>query len=93
MVLVAVGETIADRVVAEIERHLPVQARRTIIEQAFADRGAVLTAPTTKDAVIFANEFAPEHLLLADPRCRRTARRRPLGWYRVRGRGELRRLR
>ena len=65
VVLVAVGETIADRVVAEIERHLPVQARRTIIEQAFADRGAVLTAPTTTDAVIFANEFAPEHLLLA----------------------------
>jgi histidinol dehydrogenase len=65
VVLVAVGETIADRVVAELEQRLPVQTRRAIIEQAFADRGAILTASTTKDAVMFANEFAPEHLLLA----------------------------
>jgi histidinol dehydrogenase len=65
VVLLAVGETIADRVVAELERLLPVQSRRSIIEQALADRGAVLTAPTTKDALTFANEFAAEHLLLA----------------------------
>jgi len=65
VVLLAVGETIADRVVAELERLLPVQSRRGIIEQALADRGAVLTAPTTKDALTFANEFAAEHLLLA----------------------------
>lgn len=65
VVLLAVGETLADRVVAEVERLLPVQGRRTIIAQAFADRGAVLTASTTNEAVAFANEFAPEHLLLA----------------------------
>jgi histidinol dehydrogenase len=65
VVLLAVGETIADRVVAELERLLPVQSRRVIIEQALADRGAVLTAPTTKAALTFANEFAAEHLLLA----------------------------
>jgi histidinol dehydrogenase len=65
VVLLAVGETIADRVVAELERLLPVQSRRGIIEQALGDRGAVLTAPTTKDALTFANEFAAEHLLLA----------------------------
>jgi histidinol dehydrogenase len=65
VVLLAVGETIADRVVAEIERYLAVQERRTIIESALADRGAVLNASTTGEAIRFANEFAPEHLLLA----------------------------
>jgi histidinol dehydrogenase len=65
VILLAVGETIADRVVAEIERCLTVQERRTIIESALADRGAVLNASTTNEAIRFANEFAPEHLLLA----------------------------
>jgi histidinol dehydrogenase len=48
-----------------IERLLPVQERRAIIEQALADRGAILSAPSAADAVAFANLFAPEHLLLA----------------------------
>ena len=65
VVLLAVGETIGDRVVAELEKLLPVQERRTIIDQALADRGAVLLAPTTAAAVAFSNELAPEHLLLA----------------------------
>lgn len=65
VVLVAVGETIAERVVGEVERILPGQTRRAIIEQALADRGAVLTASSTQEAIAFANDFAPEHLLLA----------------------------
>ena len=70
----------------QIERHLPVQGRRTIIEQAFADRGAVLTAPTTEDAVIFANEFAAEHLLLATRDADSLLAEASLGRYGVRGR-------
>jgi histidinol dehydrogenase len=65
VVLLAVGETIAERVMAEVERILPGQTRRAIIEQALADRGAVLTASSTQEAIAFANDFAPEHLLLA----------------------------
>jgi histidinol dehydrogenase len=65
VLLLAVGDTIADRVVAELEKLLPVQERRTIIDQAMAGFAAVLTAPTTAAAVAFSNEVAPEHLLLA----------------------------
>jgi histidinol dehydrogenase len=63
--VVAVGDTLGDKVLDAIERLLPVQARRAIIEQALADRGAILSAPSAADAVAFANLFAPEHLLLA----------------------------
>ena len=65
VVLLAVGETIADRVIMELEKLLPVQERRTIIDQALATFAAVLTAPTTADALAFSNALAPEHLLMA----------------------------
>jgi histidinol dehydrogenase len=65
VLLLAVGDTIADRVVAELEKLLPVQERRTIIDQAMAGFAAVLIAATTAAAVAFSNEVAPEHLLLA----------------------------
>ena len=63
--LVATDETLGTKVGEAIEKLLPVQARRAIIERAFAERGAILSAPSTRDAVAFANLFAPEHLLLA----------------------------
>jgi histidinol dehydrogenase len=63
--LVATDETLGTRVVDAIEKFLPVQGRRAIIEQALAERGAILTAPSIREAVAFANRFAPEHLLLA----------------------------
>jgi histidinol dehydrogenase len=63
--LVVAGETLGGKVTDAIEKLLPVQGRRTIIERAFAERGAILTAPSLRDAVVFANLFAPEHLLLA----------------------------
>jgi histidinol dehydrogenase len=65
VVVLAVGEGTAERVLDEIERLLPVQERRAIIERALGDRGGVLTAASTAEAVAFANEFAAEHLLLA----------------------------
>lgn len=63
--VLALGEGVGDRIAAEIERLLPVQSRRAIIEQALAARGAVLGAASTPEAVAFINAFAPEHLLLA----------------------------
>jgi histidinol dehydrogenase len=63
--LVATDETLGIKVVDAIENLLPVQGRRTIIERAFAERGAILTVPSLREAVAFANLFAPEHLLLA----------------------------
>jgi histidinol dehydrogenase len=65
VVVLAVGEGVAEQIVAEIDRLLAVQERRAIIERALNERGAVLTAASTSDAVLFANALAPEHLLLA----------------------------
>lgn len=65
VVVLAVGDDVAEKVVREVGRLLPAQPRHDIIEKALAARGAVLTVATTTDALAFANEFAPEHLLLA----------------------------
>jgi histidinol dehydrogenase len=63
--LVVTDDALGTKVADVIEKLLPVQERRTIIERAFAERGAILTAQSTRDAIAFANLFAPEHLLLA----------------------------
>jgi histidinol dehydrogenase len=60
--------TNADRakdVIIALREMLPAQPRRSIIEAAIAERGAVLWTENMRDAVAFANEYAPEHLLLA----------------------------
>jgi histidinol dehydrogenase len=48
-----------------IGSRLSAQPRVDIIREALASRGALLVAPNQDDAVAFANEYAPEHLLLA----------------------------
>ena len=65
VVVLAVGDGLAEQVVEQIERLLPGQDRRAIIERALGERGAVLTVPSTGGALAFANEIAPEHLLIA----------------------------
>lgn len=65
VVVLAVGTDIGDRVASELERLVAVQQRHAIIERALGARGAVLVASSIDEAVSFANEFAPEHLLLA----------------------------
>ena len=62
---IALGDGVAERIANEIERLLPAQPRRAIIERALANRGAVMSAGSVAEAVLFANEFAPEHLLVA----------------------------
>jgi len=63
--LVATDETLGSKVTDAIEKFLPVQGRRAIIERALAEHGAILTVASLRDAVTFAGLFAPEHLLLA----------------------------
>jgi histidinol dehydrogenase len=65
VILLAVSETLGTKVLEAVERFLPVQERRAIIDRSLAERGAVLTASSTAEALAFANLFAPEHLLLA----------------------------
>jgi histidinol dehydrogenase len=65
VVAVAVGDEVAEQIEAAIIRLLPAQERLEIIAQALVARGGVLVAQTYNEAVAFANEYAPEHLLLA----------------------------
>jgi histidinol dehydrogenase len=65
VVLIAIGEDVADRITAAVEAAIAAAPRAPVIEDALASRGAVLIAPNLDDAVRFANEYAAEHLLLA----------------------------
>jgi histidinol dehydrogenase len=65
VIFVALDDTLGTKVMDALEKLLPVQERRAIIERSLGERGALLTAPSAAAAVAFANEFAPEHLLLA----------------------------
>jgi histidinol dehydrogenase len=65
VIVVAVGQGVADSVSARLADALPSQQRRDIIEESLRTRGAVLCAADMDEAVEFSNNFAPEHLLLA----------------------------
>ena len=65
VVAVAIGTTTAERIAAALRDGQPTQARRAIIAQSLATRGAVLSVDTLRDAIDFANDYAAEHLLLA----------------------------
>jgi histidinol dehydrogenase len=68
VIAVADEETAARAISAAIELAVPAEAREAIVRQALRARGAVIWASTLRDAVDFAAEFAPEHLLLAGDR-------------------------
>ena len=65
VVVVAVGQGVANGISAKLADALPLQQRRDIIEESLRTRGAVLCAGDMDEAVTFSNDFAPEHLLLA----------------------------
>ncbi len=64
-VVIAIGQAVAESILGCIIDALPSQQRRDIIEESLRSRGAVLWAIDVEQAITFANEFAPEHLLLA----------------------------
>jgi len=70
VVALAVGEGLADSIVAALRAALPGQARQSIVRDALQTRGGVLSADSLSEAVDLSNDFAPEHLLLVvdDPR-------------------------
>jgi histidinol dehydrogenase len=53
---------LADAVAASIERLLPQQPRRAIIQASLARRGALVVTRDVAEAVALANRVAPEHL-------------------------------
>jgi histidinol dehydrogenase len=73
-VLVAVGQQVAERVVAEVDRQLAGLPRRAIAEAALRAQGVAFVVDTVDQAVELVSRIAPEHagLSLAD-----AARRAP----------------
>ena len=65
VVVIAVGEDIAERITTATLAMIPTQQRAEIVAESLATRGAILSAPTMDEAIEFSNSFAPEHLLIA----------------------------
>ena len=65
VVAVTVGGELASRVETSLETMLGGYARAGIIRKALEANGAVVSVERLADAVLFANAYAPEHLLLA----------------------------
>lgn len=63
--LITTSAQLAAAVGQELERLVEGTPRETIIRQALAARGAILTAASLAEALRFAEAYAPEHLLLA----------------------------
>jgi histidinol dehydrogenase len=64
-ILICVGRTVADQVVAELESQLADAPRQDVIRAALGTRGAIVVAESVDDAIGFANDHAPEHLCLS----------------------------
>ncbi len=63
-VLVTDSESLADAVELELQRQLPLLARREIAEASLNNRGLMLICDSIENAVKLADEVAPEHLEL-----------------------------
>ncbi len=65
VVAVALDDATARRLLERVAALVPTAARADIIRAALASRGAVVVARTQKEAVDFAERWAPEHLMVA----------------------------
>ena len=65
VVVVCLDDATASSIANAIESMLADAPRADVIRAALEQRGALITRPSIREAVDFANEFAPEHLLLA----------------------------
>lgn len=68
-ILLTNSQTLAEAVVAEIERQSADLSRREIIAKSLADYGAIVVFQEIEQMLAFADEIAPEHLeiMLQDP--------------------------
>jgi histidinol dehydrogenase len=65
VVALITGEALAGAIERALASAVNAAARRAVVARALAGQGAVLYVDTIESAVDFANEYAPEHLLLA----------------------------
>ena len=68
-VLVTHSRSLADKVLAEVERQAALLPREAVVREALDRYGAVVLTEDVESGVRFANAFAPEHLevMLDDP--------------------------
>lgn len=64
-ILITTSSSLAEKVLAELEKQLQTLSRREIIEQSLADFGGIIVCDTMDEAVALANQVAPEHLEVA----------------------------
>jgi histidinol dehydrogenase len=65
VVVISVGGDALAGIVDALAEEIDVSPRAEIVRKALGQNGALLSADSLTDAVAFANQFAPEHLLLA----------------------------
>ncbi|HWZ03149.1 MAG TPA: histidinol dehydrogenase, partial [Mucilaginibacter sp.] len=63
-ILVCTSPKIAEEVLAEVDKQVPVLPRAEIVKQALENSYIVVTS-TLDEAMAFSNAYAPEHLILA----------------------------
>jgi len=63
-ILVCTTDKIAENVLAEVEKQVPVLPRAEIVKKAL-ENSYVIVAETFDQAMDFSNQYAPEHLILA----------------------------
>lgn len=64
-ILVTTSKSLADEVIAEIERQKAELSRCDIIDRSLDAYGAIIVVDNIKDAIELSNKIAPEHLELA----------------------------
>jgi len=62
--LVCLGETFAERVIAEVEKQLAVLPTRDVASVSWRDNGIVIVAEDLDEAIRLSDDYAPEHLEL-----------------------------
>jgi histidinol dehydrogenase len=66
VILVTNSQKVVDDVLTELEKQLAVLPRKELAEKALKNSVAVIFDKTTKqEAIVFINNYAPEHLILA----------------------------
>ncbi|MEO8577670.1 MAG: histidinol dehydrogenase [Gemmatimonadales bacterium] len=65
VIVIAIGDDVARRISAAMDSNIATQPRASTIFEALASRGGVLSVKSLHEAMQAANDFAPEHLLIA----------------------------
>ena len=63
-VLVTTSCELARSVDDKLQQELPLMKRKEIIKESFEENGMIILVDTLDEAVMFSNEYAPEHLMI-----------------------------